>query len=135
MSTAWFKGEFRLNSGSVTGGVLRGQKGRFQLFGDVMNTTSRMESNGVKGRIHVSEATAIELRSKGKQAWLQPRSNKVVAKGKGELQTYWVTVLQQDPSTIPSDLGRNDEPEHERQLPGFTHGGVISEWLVEEEVA
>ena len=27
-----------LNSGSVTGGVLRGDKSRFQLFGDTMNT-------------------------------------------------------------------------------------------------
>ena len=31
-----------LHSGSVTGGVLRGQKARFQLFGDAMNTASRM---------------------------------------------------------------------------------------------
>lgn len=79
-----------LHSGPVTGGVLRGQKSRFQLFGDTMNTASRMESNGVKSRIHVSQETADELAAKGKGAWVTPREDKIVAKGKGELQTYWV---------------------------------------------
>jgi class 3 adenylate cyclase len=81
-----------LHSGSVTGGVLRGQKSRFQLFGDTMNTASRMESNGVAGRIHVSQETALELIAKGKSSWITPREDKIIAKGKGELQTYWVSL-------------------------------------------
>ena len=72
------------HSGPVTGGVLRGQKGRFQLFGDSMNTASRMESNGVKGKIHVSEATAEELRKRGRQGWIRPREEKMVVKDKGK---------------------------------------------------
>jgi class 3 adenylate cyclase len=80
-----------LHSGSVTGGVLRGQKSRFQLFGDTMNTAARMESNGKPGRIHVSQQTADELIGKGKASWITQREDKIVAKGKGELQTYWVT--------------------------------------------
>jgi class 3 adenylate cyclase len=78
-----------LHSGPVTGGVLRGQKSRFQLFGDTMNTASRIESNGEAGRIHISQQTADELISKGKSNWITSRQDKVVAKGKGELQTYW----------------------------------------------
>jgi class 3 adenylate cyclase len=80
-----------LHSGSVTGGVLRGQKSRFQLFGDTMNTAARMESNGKPGRIHVSQQTADKLIGKGKASWITQREDKIVAKGKGELQTYWVT--------------------------------------------
>ena len=51
-----------------------------------------MESNGLRGRIHVSEATAEELRAKQKEHWLVEREDKIVAKGKGEMQTYWVQV-------------------------------------------
>jgi class 3 adenylate cyclase len=80
-----------LHSGSVTGGVLRGSKSRFQLFGDTVNTASRMESNGMKGRLHVSQTTADELTKAGKSHWLIPREDLVVAKGKGEMQTYWLT--------------------------------------------
>ncbi|CAB9519207.1 Receptor-type guanylate cyclase gcy [Seminavis robusta] len=81
-----------LHSGPVTAGVLRGDKGRFQLFGDSVNTASRMESNGVKAKIHCSEATAEALRKAGKTNWLLPREDKIVAKGKGEMQTYFVEV-------------------------------------------
>jgi class 3 adenylate cyclase len=80
-----------LHSGAVTGGVLRGQKSRFQLFGDTMNTAARMESNGERERIHVSQATANELIARGKSSWLVTRPDKIVAKGKGEMQTYWVS--------------------------------------------
>lgn len=81
-----------LHSGSTTAGVLRGLKGRFQLFGDTVNTASRMESNGVSKKIHVSQATADVLARCGKHHWLSPREDKITVKGKGEMQTYFVTV-------------------------------------------
>lgn len=79
-----------IHSGPVTGGVLRGERSRFQLFGDTMNTASRMESTGIKGCIQVSQETADLLIAAGKGNWLEPRKEKVVAKGKGEMQTYWL---------------------------------------------
>lgn len=42
-ATADLKARIGIHSGGVTGGVLRGEKARFQLFGDTMNTASRME--------------------------------------------------------------------------------------------
>jgi class 3 adenylate cyclase len=97
-----------LHSGSVTGGVLRGQKSRFQLFGDTMNTASRMESNGEPGRIHISEQTANELASKGKSSWVTPRQDKVAVKGKGEMQTYWATSRAATESVVSSKPGSGD---------------------------
>ena len=80
-----------MHSGPVTGGVLRGERSRFQLFGDTMNTTARIESNGAPGCIHVSAVTAQLLIQAGKQSWVKLRDECVIAKGKGVMQTYWVT--------------------------------------------
>mmetsp|Transcript_41571 Transcript_41571/g.126014 ORF Transcript_41571/g.126014 Transcript_41571/m.126014 type:complete len:1447 (-) Transcript_41571:64-4404(-) len=79
-----------LHSGPTTAGVLRGDKSRFQLFGDTMNTASRMESTGIENMIQVSQETADRLKAAGKGHSLVPRQGVVQAKGKGALQTYWL---------------------------------------------
>lgn len=88
--TADLSMRFGLHSGPVTAGVLRGEKARFQLFGDTVNTAARMESNGERGKIHVSQETADLIVAAGKTSWITKRPDKITAKGKGELQTYWV---------------------------------------------
>ena len=55
-----------------------------------MNTASRMESTGMRGKIHISGETAELLRAEGKEQWFEPREGKVFVKGKGEMQTYWL---------------------------------------------
>eukprot|EP00980_Cylindrotheca_fusiformis_P022363 scaffold9240_cov126-Cylindrotheca_fusiformis.AAC.3 len=79
-----------IHSGQVTAGVLRGQRSRFQLFGDTMNTAARMESSGERSRIQVSQVTADLLAEAGLSRWIIPRNIKMFVKGKGEMQTYWV---------------------------------------------
>jgi class 3 adenylate cyclase len=83
---------YSLNSGPVVAGVLRGEKARFQLFGDTMNTASRMESTGVPGKIQVSEQTANLITEAGKGHWLKKRDEKVAAKGKGELVSAFIEI-------------------------------------------
>ena len=79
-----------MHSGPVTAGVLKGEQARFQLFGDTVNTASRMESNGIKNRIHCSEATANLLKLAGKEHWVKMRDEMIQVKGKGKVATYWV---------------------------------------------
>ena len=79
-----------LHSGAVTAGVLRGERARFQLFGDTINTAARMESTSKPNRIQLSQETADLLIQANKCHWIIARQQRVDAKGKGELQTYWL---------------------------------------------
>jgi hypothetical protein len=81
-----------MHSGPTTGGVLRGEKSRFQLFGDTVNTAARMESSGKPNMIQMSEHTANLLKARGKTSWIRPREDKIVAKGKGEMTTFWLVL-------------------------------------------
>jgi class 3 adenylate cyclase len=79
-----------MNSGQVTAGVLRGQRARFQLFGDTMNIAARMETTSKLGHIQVSAATADLLKQGFRSSWIEPRTESVAVKGKGLMQTYWL---------------------------------------------
>lgn len=62
-----------------------------QLFGDTVNTAARMETTGMIGRIHLSAETATLLTDQHDMGHLiTKRADVVKAKGKGELQTYWL---------------------------------------------
>ena len=80
---------FGIHSGDTTAGILRGAKPRFELFGDTINTASRMESTGLPGKIQLSANTAELIIRDGKSQWLTKRDTTITAKGKGEMQTYW----------------------------------------------
>ena len=63
------------------------------LFPFVFCVAARMESNGIAGKIQVSQETADKLTLAGKSHWLTQREDKITAKGKGLLQTYWVEII------------------------------------------
>lgn len=93
---------FGLHTGPVTAGVLRGDKSRFQLFGDSVNTAARIENTGERDRIHLSQETADILVSSGKSHWVVEREDKVVVRGKGEMQTYWLDIKVSSGDSIES---------------------------------
>mmetsp|Transcript_42798 Transcript_42798/g.46473 ORF Transcript_42798/g.46473 Transcript_42798/m.46473 type:complete len:104 (-) Transcript_42798:641-952(-) len=65
----------KFHSGPTIAGVLRGEKAWFQLFGDTVNTASRMESTSEPNKIQVSQKTADLIIAFGKEHWLTARKD------------------------------------------------------------
>ncbi|CAB9501720.1 Receptor-type guanylate cyclase gcy [Seminavis robusta] len=92
-----------IHSGPVTAGVLRGERARFQLFGDTVNTCGRIEGSGMSSRIHCSKETAELIKTAGKESWLEKRPEPIELKGKGRLETFWVTVRNDRAGSVHSN--------------------------------
>jgi guanylate cyclase len=89
-----------INSGPVVAGVIGRRKFIYDLWGDAVNLASRMESHGVAGEIHVSEATQRRLRDR----YVFESRGTIHIKGKGELQTWLLTGRKPGgSSTAPCD--------------------------------
>ena len=75
-----------IHCGPVVAGVIGKQKFTYDMWGDTVNVAARMESHGLPGEIHISEAMADRLKDK----YLLAQRGWVEVKGKGLLQTFWV---------------------------------------------
>jgi class 3 adenylate cyclase len=102
-----------LNSGPVTGGVLRNDKAIFQIFGDTVNVANKMLSTSIEDRIQASQKTAKELMNAGRDHWVFRRledSSDPIEKGPEEsvLKTYWVEPPGERKSSTISNMSRHD---------------------------
>jgi len=82
-----------LMTGAAVAGVIGTTKIAYDLWGDTVNTASRMQSTGIAGRINVHEKVYEQVKD-----YFAFDTNEVTAKGKGKLTTYVFTARKGQPS-------------------------------------
>jgi adenylate cyclase len=75
-----------INSGPIMAGVIERKKISYNVWGDTVNTASRMQSHGIPGQIQVSEATYELIKD---EFICEPRGT-VNVKGKGDMDVWLV---------------------------------------------
>lgn len=82
----YFQARIGIHTGSVVAGVVGVKKFAYDIWGDTVNTASRVESNGEAGRVNISETTYRLVKYKFECEY----RGKVEAKNKGLIDMYFV---------------------------------------------
>jgi class 3 adenylate cyclase/Tfp pilus assembly protein PilF len=81
-----------IHTGPVVAGIVGVKKFQYDIWGDTVNTASRMESSGAVGQVNISEATYEIL--KDDSSFTFESRGKIEAKGKGEMEMYFVSKAE-----------------------------------------
>ncbi len=82
-----------IHTGPVVAGIVGTSKFQYDIWGDAVNTASRLESSGQIGRVNISEQTYELIKDNPRFAF--EKRGRIAAKGKGEIEMYFVALSGQ----------------------------------------
>ncbi len=104
----YFEMRVGIHSGPVVAGIVGVKKFQYDIWGDTVNTASRLETSGEVGQVNISEATYLLVKDaivssprsgadrraaiSDRQRFVFTPRGKVQAKGKGEMAMYFVEL-------------------------------------------
>jgi len=89
-----------IHTGAVIAGVVGHKKLSYDIWGDTVNTASRMESSGVAGMINISGSTYQLV----KDFFICEYRGKMPVKYKGEIDMYFVKGIRPDLASLPAGI-------------------------------
>ena len=85
---AYFEIRIGCHTGPVVAGIVGVKKFQYDIWGDTVNTASRMESLGTVGKVNISQSTYEQIKDNPDFSF--EHRGQIEAKGKGELEMYFV---------------------------------------------